>query len=45
MPSGKAHFGDEVVDVITDGEAIENGVEVAVKEVHGNRVIVRRVSG
>lgn len=39
-PSGKAKFGDQWVDVITDGLLIEPGVEIVVVEVHGNRVIV-----
>lgn len=41
-PSGKAQFGDELVDVIADGELIERGTAVHVVEVIGNRVIVRR---
>jgi membrane-bound ClpP family serine protease len=42
-PSGKAQFGDELVDVIADGELIERGTPVHVVEVIGNRVVVRRV--
>jgi len=41
-PSGKAQFGDELVDVIADGELIERGTAVCVVEVTGNRVLVRR---
>lgn len=40
-PSGKAIFGDTVVDVIADGEVIERGENVEVVEVNGNRVVVR----
>ncbi len=40
MPSGKARFGDELLDVIADGEAIERGQAVVVVEVRGNRVLV-----
>jgi len=39
-PSGKARFGDDVVDVISDGEVIAKGSDVYVAEVHGNRVLV-----
>ncbi len=41
-PSGKARFGDMLVDVITDGDVVERGAEIEVVEVHGNRVIVRK---
>jgi membrane-bound ClpP family serine protease len=40
-PSGKARFGNELVDVIADGEVISRGAEVVVVEVQGNRVVVR----
>jgi membrane-bound ClpP family serine protease len=40
-PSGKAIFGSQVVDVISDGEVIAKGSAVEVMEVHGSRVIVR----
>jgi membrane-bound ClpP family serine protease len=41
VPGGKARFGDELVDVITDGDFIDRGQEVQVVEVRGNRVVVR----
>jgi membrane-bound ClpP family serine protease len=44
-PSGKARFGDELVDVIADGEVISRGAEVVVTEVHGNRVLVCSATG
>ena len=44
LPSGKARFGDELVDVIADGEVIERNQPVVVVEVRGNRVLVRQVS-
>jgi len=44
-PSGKARFGNRLVDVISDGELIPRDVTVEVVEVHGNRVLVREVSG
>jgi membrane-bound ClpP family serine protease len=42
-PGGKARFGDALVDVLTDGDAVDRGAQVEVVEVHGNRVIVRAV--
>ena len=39
-PSGKARFGDEVIDVISDGEAISPEADVFVADVRGNRVLV-----
>ncbi len=44
LPSGKAQFGDEIVDVISNGELIQVGSAVAVAEVHGNEVVVRAIS-
>jgi membrane-bound serine protease (ClpP class) len=44
-PSGKARFGDEVVDVISDGDLIPKGTAVYVAEVLGNRVLVKAVDG
>ncbi|MEE9602421.1 MAG: NfeD family protein [Thermoguttaceae bacterium] len=40
-PSGKARFGDRLLNVITDGDVVEAGTEIEVVETHGNRVIVR----
>jgi membrane-bound ClpP family serine protease len=42
-PSGKARFGEMLVDVITDGEVVERGARIEVVEVQGNRVLVRKV--
>ncbi len=39
-PSGKARFGDQVVDVISDGELIPRGAAIYVAEVRGNHVLV-----
>jgi membrane-bound serine protease (ClpP class) len=44
-PSGKARFGNRLVDVIADGEVVARGTEVVVTEVHGNRVVVQSASG
>jgi membrane-bound serine protease (ClpP class) len=42
MPSGKARFGNELLDVLTDGEIINAGQRVEVVEVRGSRIVVRR---
>ncbi len=41
-PAGKARFGGRLVDVVSQGDYIENGQRVRVVERHGNRVVVRR---
>jgi membrane-bound serine protease (ClpP class) len=43
LPAGKAQFGDETVDVISDGELVPIGAAIAVSEVHGNEVVVRTI--
>ncbi len=43
-PAGKARFGDDVVDVIGEGELIGPGTEVHVVSVHGSRIVVVPVS-
>jgi membrane-bound serine protease (ClpP class) len=43
MPSGKADFDGELVDVITEGLPIDRGTSVIVAKTRGNRVLVRRV--
>ena len=42
-PSGKARFGEMLVDVTADGFYIETDQPVEVIEVQGARVIVKRV--
>jgi membrane-bound serine protease (ClpP class) len=42
-PSGKARFGDLLVDVIADGFWIGSSQEVEVVEVQGPRVVVKKV--
>ncbi|MHB8863054.1 MAG: NfeD family protein [Pirellulaceae bacterium] len=39
-PSGKARFGDDVVNVISDGVLVPRGSQVRVVQVRGNRVLV-----
>lgn len=43
VPSGKARFGDEIVDVTSDGRAIDPGASIRVIEVRGNHVFVKPV--
>jgi membrane-bound ClpP family serine protease len=43
-PSGKATFGDETIDVISDGDVIPAGRPVAVADVRGNEVLVREIN-
>ncbi len=40
-PSGKARFGDAVVDVVATAEFLDAGANVQIVEIHGNRVVVR----
>jgi membrane-bound serine protease (ClpP class) len=42
-PTGKAKFGDAVVDVVAEGEFLDKGTKVEIIEIHGNRVVVRAV--
>lgn len=41
-PSGSVRFGDEVFDVVTDGEFYEKGEAVSVSEIRGNTIVVTR---
>ncbi len=42
-PAGKARFGDDYIDVISDGDFIPHGADVYVIETTGTRVVVRSV--
>ena len=42
-PAGKARFGDDLIDVVSNGDLLPPGTEVHVVEVHGNRVVVVQV--
>ncbi|UCD51346.1 MAG: hypothetical protein JSW27_01685 [Phycisphaerales bacterium] len=42
-PAGKARFGDAVVDVVATAEFISKGAMVEIIEIHGNRVVVKRI--
>ena len=41
-PSGKGRFGNELVDVVTEGDLIEKGKPITIVEVQGSRVVVKR---
>jgi membrane protein implicated in regulation of membrane protease activity len=43
-PAGKARFGDDVVDVTCEREAIDRGESLSVSRIQGNKVIVRRLN-
>ena len=43
-PAGKARFGDELVDVVSDGELLGAGTDVVIVEVRGNHVVVGRIT-
>ncbi len=40
-PTGKAMFGDNYVDVVSDGAYIDHGTQIEVIRLAGNRIIVR----
>jgi len=42
-PAGKAKFGDQYLDVITDGSYVDNGGQVRIIEIQGNRIVVCEV--
>lgn len=39
-PSGKARFGDEIVQVVSDGSMIDKGASVTVVDVQGAKIVV-----
>ncbi|MCU0598259.1 MAG: serine protease [Desulfobacterales bacterium] len=43
-PSGKAEINQDLFDVVTEGEFIEQGTAVFVSDVKGNRIIVSRTN-
>ena len=42
-PTGKAEFGDAVVDVVAVAEFLDKGTKIEIIEIHGNRVVVEAV--
>ena len=43
VPAGKAQFGDDIVDVMSDGELVPRGAAVCVTEIRGSRIVVRSI--
>ncbi len=41
-PTGKAKFGDAIVDVVAEAEFLNEGTRVKIIEIHGNRVVVTK---
>ena len=41
-PTGKAKFGNAIVDVVAEAEFLDKGSNVEIIEIHGNRVVVKR---
>lgn len=42
-PAGMARFGDQYIDVVTEGTFVPAGARVQVIEVEGNRIVVKEV--
>ena len=42
-PTGKAKFGNAIVDVMAEAEFLDKGTNVEIIEIHGNRVVVKAV--
>ena len=42
-PSGRGQFGEDVLDVVTQGSFLDSGTRVEIIEIHGNRVVVEAV--
>ena len=43
-PSGKGRFGEQLVDVVTEGDMIEKGQRITIVLVEGSRVVVTRAA-
>ncbi|MFQ6036322.1 MAG: nodulation protein NfeD [Sedimentisphaerales bacterium] len=41
-PTGKAKFGEAIVDVVATAEFLDKGTKVQITEIHGNKVVVKR---
>ncbi len=42
-PTGRARFGDAIVDCVAEAEFLDKGTKVKIIEIHGNRVVVKLV--
>jgi membrane-bound serine protease (ClpP class) len=40
-PTGKAKFGDAIVDVVAEADFLDKGTQIEIIEIHGNRVVVK----
>jgi len=40
-PTGKARFGDAIVDVVAEGDFLDKGTNIEIIEIFGNRVVVK----
>jgi len=43
-PAGRAEFGETLLDVVTEGDFIEQGARVRIESIHGNRFVVKEVT-
>lgn len=43
-PAGLVRFGDQYIDVVSEGSYIDEGARVQVIEITGNRIVVKQVS-
>ncbi len=42
-PAGKARFGDDYLDVVSEGEYVTPGNRIQIIEIEGNRIVVKQV--
>jgi membrane-bound serine protease (ClpP class) len=42
-PAGRARFGRNIIDVVSDGSFVEKGRQIRVIEIEGNRIVVTEV--
>ena len=42
-PTGKAKFGDAIVDVVAEGDFVNKGTKVEIISINGNRVVVKAI--
>jgi len=42
-PTGKARFGNAIVDVVAKAEFLDKGTKIEIIKIHGNRVVVKSV--
>ncbi|MBN1806738.1 MAG: hypothetical protein JW837_15930 [Sedimentisphaerales bacterium] len=43
-PTGKARFGEAIVDVVAEGDFLDKGTKVKIIDIHGNRVVVKKLT-